>query len=170
MPWKKMLAYVSGSVNGMLLKRIEYLLEENRVLRNQLKKRPRLTDGERRTLAEKAIAMGKLMADTVTIVKPETILKWHRRLVAKKFDGTENRKKSGRPKVPPEVEALIVKIAREDLTWGYDRISGALANLGHSVSDQTVANILKRNGLSPTRERKRNSTWAQFIRQQKDVL
>jgi len=81
MPWKRMLAYITGSVNEDLLRRIEYLLEENRVLRNQLDKRLRLKDHERRTLAEKAVALGKLMADTVTIVKPETILKWHHRLV-----------------------------------------------------------------------------------------
>ena len=83
MPWKRMLAYISGTINDELLRRIEYLLEENRVLRNQLGKRLHLTDPERRTLAEKAVALGHLLADTVTIVKPETILKWHRQLVAK---------------------------------------------------------------------------------------
>ena len=81
-----MLAYITGEVNESLLSRIEYLIEENRVLRNQPDKRLQLTDAERRTLAEKAIALGKLMADTVTIVKPDTMLRWHRRLVAKKFD------------------------------------------------------------------------------------
>ena len=88
MPWKRMLAYISGSVNEELLRRIEYLLEENRVLRNQIDRRILLTDPERRILAEKAVALGKLMADTVSTVKPETILKWHRRLVARKFDGS----------------------------------------------------------------------------------
>ena len=97
MPWKRMLVYITGSVNADLLHRIEYLLEENRVLRNQLEKRLHLTDPERRTLAEKAVALGKLMADTVTIVKPATILKWHRQLVAQKFDGSRFRKGSGRP-------------------------------------------------------------------------
>src|ERR1039457_53058 len=97
MPWKRMLAYITGSVNEDLLRRIEYLLEENRVLRNQIQKRILLTDHERRTLAERAVALGKLMADTVTIVKPETILKWHRRLVAQKFDGSKSRRKAGRP-------------------------------------------------------------------------
>jgi hypothetical protein len=82
MPWKRMLAYVSGEVDEALLARVEYLLEENRVLRHQITKRALLTDAERRALAEKAVALGKLMADTVTIVKPDTILRWHRRLVA----------------------------------------------------------------------------------------
>ncbi len=79
MPWKRMLAYVTGEIEESLLLRIEYLIEENRVCRNQLGKRILLTDAERKALAEKAVALGKLMADTVTIVKPETILKWHRR-------------------------------------------------------------------------------------------
>jgi putative transposase len=96
MPWKRMLALVTGEIEESLLLRIEYLIEENHVLRNQIKTRLLLTDAERKILAEKAIALGKLMADTVTIVKPATILKWHRRLVAKKFDGSKNRKTHGR--------------------------------------------------------------------------
>lgn len=170
MPWKRMLAYITGSVNEDLLRRIEYLLEENRVLRNQGEKRILLTDPERRTLAEKAVTLGKLMADTVTIVKPETILKWHRKLVAKKFDGSKRRKTPGRPVIGPEVEALVVGMAKDNPSWGYDRIAGAIRNLGHKVSDQTVGNALKRNGIAPAPERRRNTTWASFIRQHKEVL
>ena len=170
MPWKRMLAYITGSVNEDLLRRIEYLLEENRVLRNQIQKRILLTDHERRTLAEKAIALGKLMADTVTIVKPETILKWHRRLVAQKFDGSRFRKRHGRPPTKAALEDLVVRLARENPAWGYDRIAGAVHNLGHRISDQTVGNILQRNGLGASPERRRNTTWASFIRQHRDVL
>ena len=126
MPWKRMLAYITGSVNENLLRRIEYLLEENRVLRNQLDKRIRLTDQERRTLAEKAIALGKLMADTVTIVKPQTILKWHRTLVAKKFDGTAFRRRPGRPLTHTDIEQLVVRIARDNPRPRFARASGLL--------------------------------------------
>jgi hypothetical protein len=84
-----------------------------------------------------------------TIVKPDTILAWHRKLVAQKFDGSQPRQSPGRPKVDPELEALSVRMAREHRSWGYDRIVGALANLGYTVSDQTVGNILKRHGLPP---------------------
>ncbi len=84
MPWKRMLALVTGEIEESLLRKVEYLNEENRVLRNQIQKRILLTDAERRNLAEKAVALGRLMADTVTIVKPATLLKWHRRLTAKK--------------------------------------------------------------------------------------
>jgi putative transposase len=170
MPWKRMLAYITGSVNEDLLRRIEYLLEENRVLRNQIDKRILLTDHERRTLAEKAIALGKLMADTVTIVKPETILKWHRRLVAKKFDGSRFRKQHGRPPIKAELEELVIRLARENPAWGYNRIAGAVHNLGCDISDQTIGNILQRNGFGSSSERRKNTTWASFIRQHRDVL
>jgi len=170
MPWKRMLAYITGSVNEDLLRRIEYLLEENRVLRNQIQSRVLLTDHERRTLAEKAIALGKLMADTVTIVSPATILKWHRRLVAKKFDGSRFRKRHGRPPINTELEDLVVRLARQNPAWGYDRIVGAVHNLGYNICDQTVGNILQRNGLGPAPERRKNTTWASFIRQHQDVL
>jgi putative transposase len=170
MPWKRMLAYITGSVNEDLLSRIEYLLEENRVLRNQIDKPILLTDHERRTLAEKAVALGKLMADTVTIVKPETILKWHRRLVAQKFDGSRFRKHHGRPPIETELEQLVIRLARENPAWGYDRIAGAVHNLGHEISDQTVGSILLRNGLGTSPERRKNTTWASFIRQHRDVL
>jgi len=170
MPWKRMLAYITGSVNEDLLRRVEYLLEENRVLRHQIDKRILLTDRERCTLAEKAVALGKLMADTVTIVKPATILRWHRRLVAQKFDGSRFRKRLGRPPITTDIEELVVRLARENPAWGYDRIAGAVHNLGHQISDQTVGNILQRHGFGASPERRRATTWASFIRQHKDVL
>jgi putative transposase len=170
MPWKKMLACVTGEIDQELLAQIEYLIEENRILRNQITTRLRLTDPERKLLVEKAVVLGKLMADTVTIVKPQTIMKWHRRLVAKKFDGSTFRTKHGRPPVAREVEELVVNMARDNPSWGYDRIAGALKNLGHTISDQTVGNILKRNGIAPSDDRTRNTTWTSFIRQHRDVL
>src|ERR1039457_6094125 len=170
MPWKRMLAYITGSVNEDLLRRIEYLFEENRVLRNQIDSRILLTDNERGILAEKAIALGNLMADTVSIVKPETILKWHRRLVAKKFDGSRFRKRHGRPPIVADIEDLVIRLARDNPAWGYGRIAGAIHNLGHHISDQTVGNILLRHGIGSSPERRRNTTWASFIRQHQDVL
>jgi transposase InsO family protein len=165
-----MFAYISGRVNEELLRRIEYLLEENRVLRHQIEKRLRLTDPERRSLAVKAVALGKLMADTVTIVKPDTILKWHRRLIARKFDGSKARRNPGRPRTRPEIEALVIRFAQENPAWGYDRIAGALHNLGYRLADQTVANILVRNGLPPSGQRRRQTTWAEFLRRHREVL
>ena len=159
MDWKVLLAYITGSVDQALLLRIEYLVTENRILRNQIKGRVRLSDGERKTLAEIGKKLGKQALEEVAhIVKPDTILAWYRQLVAQKFDGSQQRKTLGRPKIDAELEALVVRMARENRSWGYDRIVGALANLGYTVSDQTVGNILKRHGIAPAPERKTTTT------------
>jgi hypothetical protein len=130
MDWKQLLAYISGSVEEELLLRIEYLVAENRILRHQITGRVQLNDAERRTLAEIGKKLSKQALEEVTsIVKPDTILAWHRKLVAQKFDGSEQRKTLGRPKIATELEALIVRMAHENRSWGYDRIVGALANL-----------------------------------------
>jgi hypothetical protein len=94
-----------------------------------------LTDGERSTLAAIGKKLGKKALDEVaSIVRPETILGWHRRLVAKKFNGSKNRRYPGRPRMDADIEELVVRFAKENKSWGYDRIAGALANLGHEVS------------------------------------
>jgi putative transposase len=130
-----------------------------------------LSDGERKTLAEIGKRLGKqALAEVATIVKSDTILGWQRKLVAKKFDGSKQRKAPGRPMIDPEVEALIVRMAQENRSWGYDRILGALANLDVTVSDQTVGNVLKRHGIAPAPERKATTTWKEFIRTHLDVL
>jgi putative transposase len=106
------------------------LATENRILRNQIIGCIRLSDGERKALAEIGQKLGKkALEEVATIVKPDTILAWHRTLVAQKFDGSKQRKAPGRPAIDREVEALVVRIAQENRSWGYDRIVGALANL-----------------------------------------
>jgi hypothetical protein len=165
MDWKHLLAYITGTVDQELLLRNEYLVTENRLLRHHIKGRLRLSDGERKTLADIGQKLGKqALAEVATIVKPDTILAWHRKLVAQKCDGSQQRKGLGRPKVDPELEALVVRMAQENRSWGYDRIVGALANLGYTISDQTVGNILKRHGLPRAPERKTTTTWKEFIR------
>jgi putative transposase len=171
MDWKHLLAYITGTVDQELLLRNEYLVTENRILRHQLKGRVRLSDGERKTLAEIGQKLGRqALVEVATIVKPATILAWHRKLVAQKFDGSTQRKAPGRPMIDQEIEALIVRMAQENRSWGYDRIVGALANLGVTVSAQTVGNVLKRHGLPPAPERKTTTTWKEFIRTHMDVL
>jgi len=171
MDWKHLLAYITGTVDQELLLRNEYLVTENRILRNQIKGRVRLSDGERKTLAEMGQKLGKkALAEVAKIVKPDTILAWYRKLVAQKFDGSQQRQSPGRPKIGQELEALIVRMAQDNRSWGYDRIVGALANLGYIVSDQTVGNILKRHGIPPAPERKTTTTWKEFIRTHLDVL
>src|SRR5438128_1732164 len=171
MDWKTLLAYITGSVDQALLLRNEYLVTENRILRHHITGRVRLTDGERTTLAAIGQKLGKqVLEEVATIVKPDTILAWYRKLIAQKFDGSHQRKVPGRPTIDPTLEALVVRVAQENRSWGYDRIVGALANLGYTISDQTVGNILKRHGLPPAPERKTTTTWTEFIRTHLDVL
>ena len=169
--WARLLAYVTGLVNQKLLLQNEYLLAENRILRGHLPARMRLSDPERSTLAEIGKRLGRTALQHVAFVaKPDTILSWYRRLIAHKFDGSKHRASSGRPPMCAEVEALIVRFARENSGWGYDRIVGALANLGHSVSDQTVGNILRRYGIAPAPRRSQQTTWKDFIASHMAVL
>jgi putative transposase len=131
MDWKHLLAYITGTVDQELLWRHEYLVAEHRMLRQQINGRRRLRDGERKTLAEMGQKLSKqTLAEVATIVKPDTILAWHRKLVAQKCDGSTPRKAPGRPMIAQAVETLVVCMAREHRSWGYDRIVGALANLG----------------------------------------
>src|SRR6516225_7561772 len=162
--WARLLAFVTGLVNQELLLRNEYLAAENRILRAHLPSRLRLSDAERSTLAEIAKRVGrKALKDIARVAKPDTILDWYRRLVAQKFDGSRHRAYPGRPRVPPEVEALVVRFARDNRGWGYDRIVGALANLGQPVSDRTVGNILRRHGIAPVPERSKTTSYGQNI-------
>jgi putative transposase len=159
------LAYITGTVDQELLLRNEYLVAENRILREQVDGRLLLSDSERKTLAAIGYRLGrKALEDVANAAKPDTILGWYRNLVAQKFDGSKARRKIGRPPVDDDIEQLIVPMAKENPGWGYDRIAGALANLGHRLSDQTVGNVLRRHGIPRARERKRTTTWAAFIR------
>ena len=169
--WARLLAYVSGLVNQELLLRNEYLAAENRILRAQIQGRLRLSDPERATLAEIGKRLGrKALEQIACVAKPDTILGWYRKLVAQKFDGSRKRTYPGRPRVSRDVEELIVRFAKENSGWGYDRIVGALANLGHCVSDQTVGNILERHGLGPALKRSQTIRWKDFIASHMSVM
>src|ERR1700681_1017270 len=169
--WVRLLAYVMGSVNQELLLRNEYLAAENGVLRAKLPSRLRLSNPERATLGEIGKRLGrKALRAVACIAKPDTILAWYRRLIARKFDGSKHRRNPGRPRIQPELETLVVRMARENSGWGYDRIVGALANLGHRLSDQAVGNILRRHGIAPAPKRSRTTSWKDFIAAHMDVL
>ncbi len=170
-PWQIIVFAVAGWINRQQLDVIEYLTEENRVLREQLKgKRIRFTDKQRRRLAAKAKKLGRAVLRTLdTVVTPNTLLAWHRRLIAKKYDGSGNRA-LGRPRVMDEIRNLVVQMARENASWGYTRIKGALSNLGHEVSRGTIANILKEHGLDPAPQRGKHTSWRDFLKTHWDVL
>src|SRR5271156_873045 len=167
-PWQLFFAILAGWVNQRQQATIDYQWTENQGLRELLgKKRLLLNDAQRRRLAVKGKILGrKLLEQLATIVTPDTILRWHRQLIAAKWDYSDQRQRQpGRPPTAPEVVELVVKLARENPTWGYDRIQGALANLGlHEIADSTVGNILKDHGIEPAPERRRQTSWRTFIK------
>ena len=141
------------------------------MLREQLGgRRLRLDDNQRRRLATKAKGLGrKILADVATIVTPETLLAWHRRLIAQKYDGS-GRRGPGRPRTVGVTENLVVRMAEENRGWGYRRIQGALSNLGHELARSTIAEILQRHGIQPAPERTRKTTWKEFLTRHWDLI
>jgi hypothetical protein len=140
---------------------IAYLIEENRLLRRQLGgRRLRLTDDDRRRLAVRAHRLGRqALREVATIVTPDTLLRWHRQLIARKWTYAT---RPGRRGVLQEIERLVVRMAAENPTWGYSRIQGALQNVGHQVGRSTIARMLKAHGLPPVPERP--TSWQTFLR------
>ncbi|MFC1680458.1 integrase core domain-containing protein [Pseudomonadota bacterium] len=169
-PFHLLVFALAGWLNRQQQATIDYLIEENRVLKDQLKgQRFRFTDEQRIRLAVKAKVLGRRLLDELqTLVTPDTLLAWHRKLIAKKW--TYARKGPGRPRVAQEITDLILCMARENVSWGYDRIQGALANLGHVIAPNTVKNILKRHGIEPAPEREKRTSWSTFLKSHWDVM
>src|SRR6516225_9939390 len=170
-PFRLLLISLAGWLNQQQQEAIDYLQEENRVLREQLGgKRLRFNDAQRRRLAVRAKKLGwRMLHELTTIVTPATLLAWHRRLIARKYDGS-NQRGLGRPRTPDEIERLVVRMATENRDWGYRRIQGALANLGNEVARGTIASILKEYGLEPAPERERKTTWKEFLCGHREVI
>jgi transposase InsO family protein len=143
---------------------IAYLVEENRVIKEQLEsggKRLHFTDDQRRRLAAKGKPLGrKVLRQIATIVTPDTILAWHRKLIAAKW--TYPHKRVGRPGVMKEIRGLVVRMAEENPSWGYARIQGALKHLDHRVARSTIAKVLKEHGIKPSPDRP--MSWRTFVR------
>ena len=140
---------------------IAYLVEENRVLRRQLRgRRLRLTNDDRRRLAARAYRLGRqTLREVGTIVTPDTLLRWHRQLIARKWTYPSRANRRG---VLMEIRRLVVRMATENSSWGYTRIQGALKNVGHRVGRSTIARILKAAGIPPVPERP--TSWQTFLR------
>ena len=169
-PFHLLVIALAGWLNRHQQDVIDYLIEENRVLKEQLEgQRLRFTDEQRIRLAVKAKVLGRRLLDELeTLVTPDTLLAWHRKLIAQKW--TYARKGPGRPRVAQEITDLVLRMARENVSWGYDRIQGALANLGHIIAPNTVKNILKRHGIEPAPEREKRTSWTTFLKAHWDVM
>ena len=171
-PWHVVVLFLASRLNQEQQRAVEYLQVENEVLREKLgKKRILLSDEQRRRLAVKGKVLGRsALRSLATIVTPDTILRWHRELVAKKWDYSHLRCKIGRPGTTQEVVDLVLRMAKENPTWGYDRIQGALKNLGIKLSDTTIGNILREHGIEPAPKRGRTTTWKAFLKAHWEVL
>jgi putative transposase len=137
------------------------LIEENRLLRRQLgTRRLRLTDDDRRRLAARAYRVGRrALRDIATIAMPDTLLRWHRQLIAHKWTHART---AGHRGVMLAIRRLVVRMAEENPTWGYTRIQGALKNVGHRVGRSTIRRILKAAGLPPVPQRP--TSWQTFLK------
>lgn len=150
---------------------IDYLRTEVAVLREQLgDQKLRLTDEQRRRLARAGKPLGRRgLADVASLVTPDTLLRWFRKLVAKKYDGTP-RRRGGKPKTAAKLAALVVKVATENVAFGYTRIRDTLHHVGHDLDRSTVRRILDERGIVPAPERKRQTRWADFLRAHAETL
>ena len=155
----------AGWVNRKQQKVISYLLEENRVLREQLGgRRLRLTNDQRRRLAAKGKLLGrKLLGKVAGLVTPDTILRWYRQLIAQKYDGSK-RRGPGRPRTPQDIANLVITMACDNPRWGYTRIRGAMRNVGHELSRSTIKRILTESGIVPAPERGGRTPWKTFLK------
>lgn len=164
---------IAGWVNRQQQELIEYLRTENQVLKEKHgKKRILLNDDQRRRLAFKGKVLGRKRLEQVgTLFTPDTILRWHKKLVTKKWDcSNRGKRKSGRPRLPDVVKQLVIRIAKENSCWGYDRIADAVGNIGYKISDESVRKILKKQGIEPAPDRKRQTTWSTFLKAHWEVL
>jgi putative transposase len=170
-PWHILLATLCGLVNHCQQQIIEFQNAQiEALLKKQGTKRVLLDDEQRRLLGVKGHALGrKTLRELTTIVTPDTILRWHRELVAKKINSSDKRK-PGRPHIRQEIVDAIVRFARENPAWRYDRIQGALKNLNYHISASTVGNVLKAHGIESAPDRLRTPAWSTFLKAHWDSI
>ena len=172
-PWQLFLLILASWINREQQQRIDYLETTVAVLKEHIgKKRILLNNGQRRRLAVKGKVLGrKLLEQFGTLFTPDTILRWHRTLVAKKWDYSERKeKKPGRPRIRQVIVDLTVRFAKENPSWGFDRIQGELNKVGYHICDSTVGNILKAHGIEPAPQRKCTGSWETFLKSHWDVM
>jgi transposase InsO family protein len=165
LPLQFLLLTLAGWITRDQSRVTEYLVAENSVLRQQLRgRRLRYTDAQRRRLATAAKKLGrKALRQLDTLVTPDTLLRWYRRLVARKYDSSAQRE-SARPRRKPDIVELVLRMAKQNPTWGYTRIRGALHNLGHDLGRNTIKRVLLEAGMAPAPERGKRRCWSAFLR------
>ena len=165
-PMAIVLTMLAGWINRQQTEVIEYLLEENKILREKIgNKRILLNLNQKRRLAVLGKKLGrKLLGQVCCAFSPDTILRWNRELVARKYDGSHNRSKYGRPKISDEIKQLILDMAEECRHFGCKKIAGYLKYLGYKVSRSTIRRVLIEHGIDPAPDRPVRTTWREFIK------
>jgi transposase len=159
------LGAIAGWVNRTQVEVIDYLKEENRILREQMDgRRGWITDDQRRRLAARGKVLGRQRLHEVTsLLTPDTILRWYRELIAEEYDGAAKRR-PGRPSTAVRLKEMVVKLAMENAGWRYTRLRGALRNLGRAIGRNTIKRILKDHGIQPAPERSKRLPWQTFLK------
>lgn len=167
-----MLLVLSEFVRREQEKQIEYLQVECQILREKIGgNRVLLTDDQRRRLAVKGKALGRRQLEEVTIIaQADTVLRWHRELIEKPEQRSNSRRAAGRPRIDQEVAGLVLRMARENESWGYKRIQGQLSNVGFRIGKSSVANILKAHGIESAPTRRQTTSWTTFLKSHFDVF
>ncbi len=165
LPLQFLAAWLAVWFARALQRQVDYLMAENRALKEKLGDRKlQLTNADRRRLAILGKELGlKVLGKIATIAAAETILRWYRELVAKKYDGSE-RRGPGRPRKAEDIVELVLTMARDNEGWGYARIRGALKNLGHKIGRSTIKRIQREHGIDPAPIRGKRMPWAKFIK------
>ncbi len=171
-PIMMLASILAGWINRQQQEALEYALEENSILREELqkatgRKRIQLNDTQRRRLAILGRKLGrKLLGQVCRACSPDTLMLWHRRLVANKYDGSKNRGKGGRPRISDELRQLIIDMAKDNKHLGRKSLHGYLKYLGIKVSPSTINRILREHGIEPNPDRPEKTTWNEFVKRQ----
>jgi len=171
--WLILVTCLTYCLDGELWKAIDYLKEQVRVRKEQQEKDRRiLLDNRQRTrLAAKAKCLTRELLEATTVLfTPETVLAWYRKLIAQKYDGSENCKNPGRPRISQELTDLAIRFKKENPRWGYTRIRDFIVHLGHKIGETTVKNILLEHGYDPEPDLTRKTTWKEFLSSHWNVL
>jgi putative transposase len=167
---RKFLRLLQNSLNDSRESVIRYLTAELRFAVKHLEQRPKPTTGDKRALARAAKAVDpKHLEKTYNLFQPSTLFRWYRELVAKKWDYSSLRC-PGRPRVAKDLEVLVVQLASENPNDGYGTLVGRLGILGFDTDESTVRNILRRNGILPSPERREGLSWREFLDTHRDIL
>jgi hypothetical protein len=172
--WLSLITCLAYCIDKELYEAIDYLREQVRVLlehQEKENKRILLSNSQRMRVAAKAKRLSRKMLEQCTVLfTPDTIMRWYRKLIAEKYDGSQNRTYAGRPQIRQEVVDLIIRFKQENPRWGYKKIRDQIVYLGYNICKSSVKNILIEHGYDPEPDLTVRSTWHEFIKSHWDVL